>query len=276
MNEEEHPTCPYSGALSKTDRICRSCGGDPSIPSGLVRDEPAGSAEAASEEMSERKYSVFQRFYKLVVSPSEAMEDIGLWPEYSGPLLLVIIRTILAGVAISLAYQKIQWTGDSQIISQAQSFISQVITIAVLIGVVLFFAFWLVKSLLVKVSCDGGSDWLFGTAASVTGYSYLADVIFGVIGLLVVYPLLPSLNVNVSDLGATRQALANFQAQVLWINLTIAIPIGFIGLLWKSYLGGLGTKFGTDEHCSVGRGFLVFLVLALFGWLISFLIRGTI
>lgn len=277
MNEEENFACPNCGApVSKTDRFCRSCGKDLTKPFGLVQIEPAGSAQPAPEETYERQYSVFQRFYKLVVSPSEAMKDIGLWPDYGGPLVLVILQIILAGVAISLAYQKIQWTGDSQIIFQAQSIVSEFITIAVLIIVVLFFAFWLVKSLLVKVSCDGGSGWSFGTAASVTGYAYLADIIFEVIGLLVVYPLMPSMTLNVSDFDATRQALANFQAQVLWIRLVIAIPIGFIGLLWKSYLGGLGTKFGTHEQCSVGRGFVVFLVLALIGWLISFLFRGTI
>jgi hypothetical protein len=96
------------------------------------------------------------------------------------------------------------------------------------------------------------------------------------LGLLVVYPLLPSITLNVSDLDAMRQAVANFQAQALWIELAISIPIDFIALLWKSYLGGLGTKFGTDDQCTLRWGFIVFFVLALFGWLISFLARGTI
>jgi hypothetical protein len=96
------------------------------------------------------------------------------------------------------------------------------------------------------------------------------------LGLLVVYPLLPSITLNVSDLDAARQAVANFQAQALWIELAISLPIDFIALIWKSYLGGLGTMFGTDEKCTMRWGFIVFFVLALFGWLISFLARGTI
>jgi hypothetical protein len=187
--------------------------------SDFVQVEPAESAQSGSEGKYERKYSMFQRFYRLVVSPSDAMKDIGLCPDYGGPLVLVILEIILAAVTVSLVFQKIQWTGDSQLIAQAQSIVSDVIAIAVLISVVLFLAFWLLKSWLVKASCDTGSSWSFGTAASVTGYAYLADIIFGVIGLLVVYPLLPSVTFNVSDLDAARQALANFQAQVLWIEL---------------------------------------------------------
>jgi hypothetical protein len=204
------------------------------------------------------------------------MEDIGISPDYGGPLVLVILQVILASVSVALAYQKIQWTGDPGIISQAQGILSTVITIAVLISVLIVAAFWLVKSLLVKYLCDSGSAWSFSTAASVTGYAYVPDVIFAVTGLPVVYWLIPSVTLNVSDLAATRQAIANFQAQVLWITLIISIPLSLIALLWKSYQGGLGTNFGTDQKCSVQRGFVVFLVLALLGWLISYLVRGTI
>jgi hypothetical protein len=277
MDKQEHFTWQkFSVPLSKTDMSCSVLGKDLLKPSSLVHNEPAESAQSPPEETYERKYSMLQRFYKLIVSPSEAMKDIGLWPEYGGPLVLVILETVLAAATVSLAFQKIQWTGDPQIISQVQNTISEVITLAVVLSAVLFLAFWLVKSWLVKALCDGGSGWSFETAASVTGYAYLADIIFGIISLLVVYPLLPSVTLNASDLDATRQALANFQAQTLWIELAVAIPIGFIALLWKSYLGGLGTKFGTLERCSVRLGFVVFLILALLGWLISFLIRGTI
>jgi hypothetical protein len=280
MNEEGHITyrrCPYCRALlSETERSCWNCGRDLSTPSGLVHNEPIGSAQATSNETYLRKYSMFQRFYKLVVSPSEAMEDIGRWPDYTGPVVLVVLLAILTAVDVSLAYQKIQWAGDPNLISEGQNFLSSVLTIAVLISVVVVIAFWLVKSLLVKALCDSGSGWSFGTAASVTGYAYIADVIFGIIGALVVFPLLPSVTINVSDMDATRQALVNFQAQVLLIRLAISIPLGIVALLWKSYLGGLGTKYGTDEHSSLARGFGVFISLTLLGWLISFLVRGTI
>lgn len=131
------------------------------------------------------------------------------------------------------------------------------------------------KSLLVKFLCDRGSGWSFATAASVTGYAYVADIIFGLVILTLIYPLLPSLTLNLSEVDA-MQALASFRAQALQIQLTFTIPVGFIGILWKSYLGGLGTKFGTREHCSLRWGIVVFIALSLFGWLISFLLKGTV
>jgi hypothetical protein len=277
MNEEEHLTCPDCGAsVSRTDWFCKACGKELSPSSGPVQNEPAASSEPVSEQAYERKYSVFQRFYRLVVSPSAAMKDIGLSPDYAGPVLLVILESILGVVAISLAFQKIQITGDSQMVSQVQGFVSLVMTIAAVFVVVYFLVAWLVKSLIVKYSCDGGSGWSFGTTASVTGYAYLADFIVGVISLIIVYPLLPSLTLNVSDVTAATQAVANFQAQIQWTRLLIAIPLGLVSLIWKSHLGALGTKFGTHERTSRPMGFTVFLVLALFGWLISFLLRGTI
>ena len=219
---------------------------------------------------------MLQRVYKLIVSPSEAMEDIGKAPDYGGPMVLVILRMIIGAIAIALAFQKIQWIGDSGIISQASGILSGVIALAVVISVFLLIAFWLGKSFIVKHACDNGSSWTFQTAASVTGYAYIADFIFGIIGLTVLYALIPPITFNVSNMEATRQALADYQAQVLSIRLLFSIPVSFIALLWKSYLGALGTKSGTSKKASVSLGFLVFFILGLLGWLISFLTTNTI
>lgn len=94
--------------------------------------------------------------------------------------------------------------------------------------------------------------------------------------LIVSYELLPSLTLNVSNLDAARQQIADFRSQALGIELAVSIPIGLVGMIWKSYLGGLGTKFGTLEHCTLVQGFAVFFILALLGWLISFLVTGTV
>jgi hypothetical protein len=259
----------------KTDRFRGNCEKNPSRFSGSSQDR-LPETETPTPQVYVRKYSVLQRLYKLIVSPSEAMKDIGLAPDYSGPMLLVILETIFGSVALALVFQKIQLIGDSQTVSRVWGLVSTVVAIAVVLSIFLFIAFWLVKSLLVKYLCDGGSGWSFGTAASVTGYAYLPDVIFGIISLIVVYPLLPSLTLNVSDLTAASQALADFRAQALGIELALSIPIGLIGIIWKSYLGGLGAKFGTQEQCKLMWAFVAFFVLALLGWLISFLLRGTV
>jgi hypothetical protein len=106
------------------------------------------------------------------------MEDIGKAPDYGGPLLLAILKMIIGAIAITLAFQKIQWIGDSGIINQVSGILSGVITLAVVISAFLLIAFWLGKSFIVKHACDNGSNWTFQTAASVTGYAYIADFIF--------------------------------------------------------------------------------------------------
>jgi hypothetical protein len=280
MNQQENPTCPYCGApISSTDKYCRNCGRTLIERSEVTQPQPKPAwptPPPAPEQPYEREYSVPQRLYRLIVSPNKAMQDIGLAPEYTGPILLIVFRTILLAVTIALGYSKIQWVGDPNLISQVSGFLSGVITLAIVIAVGLLVAYWLGKALIVKYTCDSGSAWTFTTAASVTGYAYLPELILGIISIAVVYPMIPQITFNVSDLAATRAALADYRAQLLWIQIVFSVPISIIYLIWKSYLGGLGTKFGTQKKASLALGFTVFLILGLLGWGISFLLTGRI
>lgn len=276
MNEKDNPKDSNSSlSKCKTDNPRRNNEKDPLRYSSFPQNETP-ITEPTTPQAYIRKYSVLQRLYKLVVSPSETMKDIGLAPDYNGPILLVILKTILGSALLALIFQKIQLIGDPYTISRVWGLVSAVIAIAVVLSIFIYIASWLIKSLLVRYLCDAGSNWSFATAASVTGYAYLADIIFGIIGLIVIYPLLPSITLNVSDLNAASQALADFRTKALGIEIAFTIPISLIGIIWKSYLGALGTKFGTHEHCRLTWAFITFFALALLGWLISFLLRGTI
>jgi hypothetical protein len=230
---------------------------------------PPEAQPSPSEEPYQREFSMLERFYKLVSSPRKAMRDIALAPDYGGVFVIIVLQIVLSVVSLTLSLGKIELTGSSDVAASVRGIVTDALTVAMVIGGVLFFAFWLVKSFIVKYACDGGSGWEFGVAASVTGYAYLADLIFGLIMTPVVLSFMPSVVIDVSNLDAARRAVADFQAQVNSIRLLFSMPFGFVGLLWKSYLGALGTKSGTEERCSVGTGFAVFFVLGLVGWLIS-------
>jgi len=279
MNRENNSLCPKCGAsVSKEDKFCKNCGEGLRRPSEAVQPLAAPSPKPLPETAPvqppyERKFSVVQRFYKLLISPSEAMQDIALAPDYGGVIILVVLRFIVAAVAVWTVIQKLQLVGPPDRLSIIWGFLIGILSVAMIFAGILIFVFWLIKSLLVRFFCDSGSDWSFGTAAAVTGYAYIADLVFSILGILVLF-LLPQLTVDLSNLDVARQAIANYKAQLSWDKVLFTLPLSLVALLWKSYLGSLGTRFGTKEKCSLGTAFVVFFVLGLIGFLISSLSGG--
>lgn len=271
MNAEENLKCPACGApVATEDKFCKNCGANLRRAQEPIQEPtpPEAASEKKPEEQYVRKYSVPQRLWKALVSPSSAMRDIALSPDYGGPVLILLLQTILSGVALAVAFQKIHVTGPSEYVAIFWNFMSGILVLALFLAMGMLVAFWLVKTALVRTLCDNTSQWDFKTVAAVTGYAYIADVTIQLVGLAVTLVLLPEMTANLSDIDAARMALANFTAQTRWIKL-ISLPLGVVGLVWKSYLGGVGTRFGTKNKCSFGTGFAVFLVLGLVGFLIS-------
>jgi hypothetical protein len=224
-------------------------------------------SEQESEKPYLRKLSLAKRFSKLLISPSKAMEDIGFAPDFAGVGIIVILNIILSIMATVFVFQKLQFVGPyaNAIISA----VSGALIFAVLLSVGIFLIRWLVKSLLVKAACDSGSSWSFSAAASVTGYAYLGDVIVGVIGLIASWFLIPSVVIDTTDLNLALITMTQYEAQINWLKLMFTLPMSVIGVVWKSYLGGLGAHFGTKQNCSLGTGIAVFLVLGFIGLIIN-------
>lgn len=276
MNAEDNFLCPKCGAVvSRGDKFCKNCGEDLRRPSEtlqlLTAPPPAPLPETAPVQPPyERKFSMVQRFYKLLISPSDAMQDIALAPDYGGVIVIVALQFIVTVVALWEVIQKLQLVGPPDRVSIIWGFLIGILSAAMIFAGVLIFVFWLVKSFLVKFFCDSGSDWSFRTAASVTGYAYIADLIFSILGIFVLF-LLPQLTIDLSNLDVARQTIANYRAQLSWNKVLFTLPFSLVGLLWKSYLGSLGTRFGTKEKCSLSTAFVVFFVFGLIGLLISFI-----
>jgi len=268
MTEEEKLTCPKCGMLvSKGDRFCKNCGATLIEVSTAVPAIPPA-PEIVPEERYERKFSLIQRFLKVLTKPSEAMKDIGLAPDYGGSFAVIAIEMVLASVAVILIFQRIQLVGTYA--EEIWNFVVGIMTLGIVIAFGLVIARWLIKSLIVKFACDSGSSWDFKTAASITGYAYVADIVTSLLGIIAVWLFMPSFVIDVTNLDAARQAIADYQAQMLWVKLAYTLPVSLLGLIWKSYLGGLGAHFGTKERCSRSTGIVVFFALGLIGLLISF------
>jgi len=268
--EEEISACPECGiSVSKDDGFCRECGAK------LHEDLPSKSYKAElpkklkAKPPYERKLTLLQRFSKLLTSPSEAMQDIALTPDYFGVAVIIILETVIFGEGVVLVFQKMHLTGPNA--STVMSTVASIMMSAVLIAPIFFAIEWLVKSWIVKIGCDNGSSWNFETAASVTGYAYLVDVIIGVLRLFIVWLFIPTLSIDTSNLEIATQQIEAFNAHTTWLHLVFTLPVSLIGVAWKSYLGGLGAHTGTRKMCSVQQGFAVFIVLGLVGLAIAFL-----
>ncbi len=271
MIEEEKFSCPSCGTfVSKGDAYCRKCGALLTELPKTGPEIPPSPPERLPEKPYERKFSLTQRFHKLLTAPSEAMKDIALAPDYEGVLIVIASNIVFLSVAVGIALQKIQFSGPHA--ETISGMVSGLLMAAIFIAGILEVAKWAIKSLIVRHACDSGSGWDFKTAASVTGYAYIPDIIMAIIGLCIGWLVLPTFHLEITDLETMRQALNDYEARVNWLSLVYALPFSLLGLLWKSYLGGLGARFGTKEECSLSMGIAVFFVLGVVGLLISFIV----
>lgn len=270
MDEEERFLCPSCGTLVfEGDIYCRKCGASLTEFFKTIPETPPPSPEHVTEEPYRRKFSLTQRLYKLLTAPSEAMRDIAFAPDYEGVFVIIAVEFVLLSIGIAMVLQKIQFFGPNA--GRISGMVSGILGVAIFLLLILSAVMWLIKSLIVKYACDSGSSWDFKVAASITGYAYIADLIVAILGIFVLWFLLPTFQFDTTNLEAARLALNDYQAQLNWLRLVYSLPVSLFGLLWKSYLGGLGAHFGTREQCSLGTGIAVFFVLGLIGFLISFI-----
>lgn len=272
MSTDDFP-CPICGnTVSKTDRYCKNCGATLiESPAAMPTAPPPPQPAPEAPPPYERKFSTLQRYYKLVTAPSEAMKDIALAPDYTGYFGILALQFVLALIALALVLQKIQFAGTYAV--RITSTLSGLLALAVIIASAILVIRWLVKSFIVRYAGDSGSSWSFSTAASVTAYAYTTDIIVGIIGIAVSWFLVPTFHVDTTDLTVAIQQMNDYRAQLSLLKLTFTLPFSLLGIIWKSYLGGLGTHFGTNENCSKLTGFIIFFVLSLIGLLISFVIN---
>jgi hypothetical protein len=247
--------------VSKDDKFCKNCGTN-------LTEVYKVETPSLEEKLYERRFSLSQRFHKLLTSPSEAMKDVAFSADYEGIFVIIVIEAVLYSVSIALILQRIQITGPHA--AMVSSLVTSIMAFTIVLAVILFVIKWLIKSLIVKYTCNSGSSWDFKTAAAITGYAYIADVILGFLGTMVLFFSFPTFTIDTANLGAMEQALTNYRAQFERLRLVYTLPTYLFGLIWKSYLGGLGTYFGTKEKCSIGKGFILFFFLGLLSLLLTF------
>jgi len=198
------------------------------------------------------------------------MEDIAGGSDYLGVIGLIVLRVVVVAVTIWAGLQRIQFVGGTSVIGAVfWSIFSSILVLLVILSGVVLAVFWLVKSLLVQYFCDSGSHWSFGQATAITGYAYIADLVVSILSVPIVWALTPTITIDMTNQQTLSQSIAAAQSQISNARWLFSLPLTVVGLVWKSYLGGLGANFATNDACSKRKGFAVFFILALIAVLIS-------
>jgi hypothetical protein len=271
FQKDSGTTCSRCGFLVPAgNSYCGKCGAPVSrtrhsTSSGIELE--GGSQSSIAYPPYQQKYTMIQRLTKLVTSPREAMKDIGRAPDYEGVVVLLtmwIVFGIATGVVMA---NKIHFVGPYG--NEATSMFYTGVSIGLILVPFLTIARWLVKSLLIQFSCDR-SNWEFKTAASVTGYAYLPNVVFSFAWIFVISSLVPSITLDTADLESALIQIQQYDAQTSWLTVGVSLMVALLALLWKSYLGGLGAHAGTHEAISESHGIMWFLFIGFIGILVDF------
>jgi hypothetical protein len=85
-----------------------------------------------------------------------------------------------------------------------------------------------------KFACNEGGGWDLKTAASITGYTCLVDILLSIITTVVSWPFIPSMVIDIKNLGLTQQTIATLKTQPTWHWLP---PVSFSGLFGNPIWG---------------------------------------
>ncbi len=202
--------------------------------------QPVGKLRVQEWGFSRRLVGIFR-------SPKRAMANIAGEPNYTEPVIIIIVQVMLFCIAQSLVLSKIllYWFWMPELTSM-------LFETTVWAGI-LMFAVWAIRSWIILVLYKQGTGWRFKSAAAVTGYAMIPVLLMNIPGLILISAMSPYV-LSTMSLAAIQQATVTMK--LIW-----ALPLTLVGNAWQSYLGAHGVKAGTGGRRSFASGFTVFFSL---------------
>jgi len=205
-----------------------------------------------------RALGTIDRLWGTIRRPAPTYRDIGQRPDYVGPFAVIIMNAlIMAGVFLTISSRITQTVFTNQTLGQTadvsvlatsagtEYLLSAIISILpnIVIGMVYLIIGSAFAHLAMKVTGGTGNK---GKSVSIVGYSMIPFLIFRLVGLLVLFALLPeyALRGPLDPGGMTQvEIVAAVYSSSIWITLDYLVLISFV---WVGFLLIFGIREAHD------------------------------
>lgn len=263
--------------MKREDSSCGKCGADlkqqsigPPMSTTMLPVPPEMPPPAPPLPPYQAKYGAVSRLFRILLKPSETMKDIALAPDYGGVMIILVLEAALTVVSIAFIFSRFDIAGTYAV--AVRSILLGLLVVTSAISVIGLPIKWLIKSWIVQKVCGARSGWSFKSAASVTGYAYVASLVVSLVTMPFLPFVVPTIRYDTSSLDALRQAVETYTAQMATMKLYFTLPTIIVALIWKSYLGGAGTHHGTRQLCRILDAFFLFFLLGLVSVALTFIV----
>jgi hypothetical protein len=211
-----------------------------------------------------RALGTVDRLWGTIRRPAPTYRDIGQRPDYAGPFVVIIMNAlIMAGVFLTISSKITQTvvtnttlgtTATVSVLTQpagADYILSALVSILpnIVIGMVYLIIGSAFAHLAMKITGGTGNK---GKTISIVGYSMIPVLLFRLIGLLVLWAVLP----NYSLQTMTQFAIVNaIYSSSIWITLDFLVLFSF---LWVGFL----LIFGIREAHNVSTMWAILVSIA--------------
>ncbi|WP_321416443.1 YIP1 family protein [uncultured Methanomethylovorans sp.] len=169
------------------------------------------------------------------------------------PFLIVLINSIIAVISSMLVMKKVM----TMLPSEVSTYMIPGLAIGTIVGIIASFSFWLIFSgIIYVISSRFNSSGSFKRTIEFVGYGYIPKAFAAFVGLLVLYLILPSIDVSAQNSQLMQQSIDQLISHnpLLWIYQFV----GILCALWSANIWIFATSHA--RKISVKNAFISLLI----------------
>ncbi|AGB50698.1 Yip1 domain protein (plasmid) [Methanomethylovorans hollandica DSM 15978] len=169
------------------------------------------------------------------------------------PFFIVLINSIIAVISSMLVMKKVM----TMLPSEISTYMVPGLAVGTIVGIIASFSFWLIFSgIIYVISSRFNSSGSFKRTIEFVGYGYIPKAFAAFIGLLVLYLILPSIDVSTQNSQLMQQSIDQLISHnpLLWIYQFV----GILCALWSANIWIFATSYA--RKISVKNAFFSLLI----------------